>query len=395
MDPITNPYSPGAGLRPPELAGRDPEIANFEVLLARAAQGRANQSLILTGLRGVGKKVLLTDLASRARHAGWVVAQVEARPDEAGARASFRYRVARELNSSLRQLTGRWGVGDRLRAALATLTSFSIKTDPSGSLSIGVDVDARRGRADTGALDVDLTELAFDLAESAVEHGGGVVVLVDEMQDLEASELSAICAACHQAGQRSVPFYVVGAGLPSLPGLLAEARSYAERLFAYRPIGPLDPGAANLAVTRPASTQAVAWAPAAVELVLAQSSGYPYFLQEFAKATWESAAGPGIERIDAEIGVEVGRERLDAGFFRSRWTRATPAEREYLKAMAPDGAGPSSSGEIARRLGKTRVQQVGPTRANLIHKGLVYAPEHGQIAFTVPGMADFLHRQTD
>jgi len=394
MDPVANPYSPGAGLRPPELAGRDPEIANFETLLARAASGRADQSVILTGLRGVGKTVLLTDLASRARAAGWVVAQVEARPEEAGG-ASFRHRVARGLNGSLRQMTGRWGLGDRLRAALATFTSFSIKTDPSGSLSVGIDVDPRRGRADTGSLDLDLTELAFDLAESAAEHAGGVVVLIDEMQDLDETELSAICGACHETGQQSVPFYVVGAGLPSLPGLLADARSYAERLFAYRPIGPLDPAAAWLAVQRPAETQSVRWADEAVGLLVQRSAGYPYFLQEFAKATWDSAPGPGIQRLDAELGVELGRERLDAGFFRSRWTRATPAEREYLKAMAADGAGPSLSGEIARRLGKTRVQQVGPIRANLIHKGLVYPPEHGQIAFTVPGMADFIQRQGD
>jgi hypothetical protein len=192
-----------------------------------------------------------------------------------------------------------------------------------------------------------------------------------------------------------LPFYVVGAGLPSLPGVLAEARSYAERLFAYRPIGPLDVEAATIAVVRPSEIQAVNWTPEAVDLVLESSSGYPYFLQEFAKATWDNAVGPDIEALDAQLGVQVGREKLDAGFFRSRWTRATPGERDYLKAMAVDGEGPSSSGEIARRLGKASVQQVGPQRANLIHKGLVYAPEHGQIAFTVPGMADFIRRQLD
>ena len=339
--------------------------------------------------------MLLNELADRARRAGWVVAQVEARVDDDGRGGSFRSKVARGLNQSLRQATGRWGVGERLRAALGTFKSFALKTDPSGGLSLGIEVDPQRGRADTGSLDLDVSELAFDLAESAAEQGVGVVVLIDEMQDLDGDELAAICAACHETGQRSVPFYVVGAGLPSLPGVLAEARSYAERLFAYRPIGSLDREAATLAVTRPAESQAVGWASGAVRVVVEASSGYPYFVQEFAKATWDYAAGPDIDVDDAAIGVRVGRETLDGGFFQSRWSRATPAERDYLRAMAVDGDGPALSGEVARRLGKTRVQQVGPTRANLIHKGLIYAPEHGQVAYTVPGMADFVRRQQD
>lgn len=395
MDPVRNPYSPGAGLRPPELAGRDPDVTAFETLLARAADGRVTQSLVLTGLRGVGKTVLLNDLASRARRRDWVVAQIEARPRGEARGTSFRSMVARSLNQSLRQVTGTWGVRDRVRSALATFKSFSIKTDPSGGLALGIDVDANQGRADTGSLELDLSELALDLAESAAEMGTGVVVLVDEMQDLDAVELSAICTAVHEAGQRSAPFYVVGAGLPSLPGILAEARSYAERLFEYRGVGPLLPDAAGVAVTRPARQQEAEWSEAAVDVVVDASAGYPYFLQEFAKATWDYAPGPVIDEDDARLGVEAGRQKLDSGFYASRWKRATPGERDYLRAMAQDGDGPSSSGEIARRLGKASVQQVGPTRANLIHKGLVYAPEHGLIAYTVPGMADFIERQTD
>ena len=394
MDAVTNPYSPGAGLRPPELAGRDADIESFETLLARTAAGRASQSVVLTGLRGVGKTVLLHDLADRARRRGWVLAQVEARADDDGRAGSFRHKMARGLNQSLRQATGRWGVGERVRAALATFKSFALKTDPSGNLSLGIEIDPQRGRADTGSLDLDVSELAFDLAESAADHGVGVVLFIDEMQDLDGDELAALASACHEAGQRSLPFYVVGAGLPSLPGVLAEARSYAERLFAYRPVGALDRDAATLALTRPAEHEHVTWAPEAVSLVLDASAGYPYFLQEFAKATWDFAVGPDIGPADADIGVRVGRDKLDAGFFRSRWNRATPGERDYLRAMATDGDGPSSSGEVARRLNKT-VQQVGPPRANLIHKGLVYAPEHGLIAYTVPGMAHFINRQED
>jgi len=395
VDRVDNPYAPGAGLRPPELAGRDADIQEFETILARAALARASQSMVLTGLRGVGKTVLLNDLAGRARRRDWVVAQVEARGDADTRGGSFRSMVARSLNQSLRQVTGRSTLRDRLRSALATFKSFSLSTDPSGALSLGIEIDAQRGRADTGSLDLDLSELAFDLAASVADIGVGVVILVDEMQDLEPDELAAVCTAVHETGQRSLPFYAIGAGLPSLPGLLAEARSYSERLFAFRPIGPLDREAAAIAVSRPAESHAAAWASSAIDVVVDASAGYPYFLQEFAKASWDYAPGPRIEEDDAYIGVRAGREKLDAGFFRSRWNRATPAERDYLRAMAGDGDGPSASGEVARRLGKASVQQVGPTRANLIHKGLLYAPEHGLIAYTVPGMAAFIARQID
>ncbi len=392
---MSNPYSPGAGLRPPELAGRDDDITAFETLLARAEAGRPSQSMVLTGLRGVGKTVLLNDLANRARHRDWIVAQIEARSDPDAAGTAFRAMVSRSLNQSLRQVTGSWGVGERLRAALATFKSFSIRTDPTGGLSLGIDIDPLRGRADSGSLEMDLSELAFDLGSSAAGLGAGVVVLIDEMQELARDELSAVCTAAHESGQRTVPFYVVGAGLPSLPGLLAEARSYAEQLFAYQPIGPLDRADAGTAVVRPAASHDVAWEEAAVAAVVDASAGYPYFLQEHAKAAWDYAPGPGITLADATVGLQVGRDKLDFGFFASSWNRATPTERAYLRAMAADGDGPASSGEVARRLGKTSVQQVGPVRANLIHKGLIYAPEHGLVAYTVPGMAAFIGRQVD
>lgn len=395
VEPVSNPYSPGAGLRPPELAGRDADIKSFETLMARAEAGRPTQSLVLTGLRGVGKTVLLNDLAERARRRDWIVAQVEARADPDSAGAAFRTMVARSLNQSLRQVTGRWGLGERLRAALATFKSFSIRTDPSGGLSLGIDLDPQRGRADSGSLEMDLSELAFDLAASATDRGTGVMVLVDEMQELSSEELAAVCTAVHETGQRGAPFYVIGAGLPSLPGILAEARSYAERLFEYRPIGALARSDAEIAVVRPSSLQRVDWESQAVESVVEAASGYPYFLQEFAKATWDYASESPITEADAVIGVEAGRQKLDSGFFASRWNRATPGEREYLRAMATDGEGPAVSGEVARRLGKSTVQQVGPVRARLIHKGLVYAPEHGLVAYTVPGMADYINRQVD
>jgi len=395
VDPISNPYSPGAGLRPPELAGREADVTSFTTVIARAEAGRPSQSLVLTGLRGVGKTVLLNELAERARTRDWIVAQVEARIDSEAAGSGFRAAVARGLNQSLRYVTGSWGVGERLKAALATFKSFSLRTDPTGGLSLGIDIEAQRGRADSGSLEIDLSELAFDLGASASDRGTGVAVFIDEMQELDQTELAAICTAVHEAGQRSVPFYVIGAGLPSLPAILAEARSYAERLFDYRPIGPLDGPDAKIAVVRPAELQGVAWEAEAAEAIVEASAGYPYFVQEFAKATWDYAPGPGVSAADSRLGIQAGRNKLDAGFFASRWNRATPGERDYLRAMAPDGEGPALSGEVARRLGKRSVQQVGPIRARLIHKGLVYAPEYGLVSYTVPGMADFISRQVD
>lgn len=395
MDPVSNPYSPGAGLRPPELAGREADTTSFATMIARAESGRPSQSLVLTGLRGVGKTVLLNDMAERARSRDWIVARVEARHDTESTGSTFRAMVTRSLNQSLRQVTGSWGVGDRLKAALATFKSFSIRTDPSGGLALGIDIDPQRGRADSGSLDMDLSELAFDLGVSASDRGTGVAVFVDEMQELSLNELAAICTAVHEAGQSSVPFYVIGAGLPSLPGLLAEARSYAERLFDYRPIGPLAGPDAEVAVVRPADLQGVSWQAEAVEAIVEASRGYPYFVQEFAKATWDYALGPAVGSADTTLGIQAGRDKLDSGFFASRWNRATPGERDYLRAMAPDGEDPAVSGEVARRLGKRTAQQVGPIRARLIHKGLVYAPEHGLVAYTVPGMADFINRQVE
>lgn len=346
----------------------------------------------MTGLRGVGKTVLLNELAAAAGRDGWIVAKVEA--DRGDNRRSFREQVARSLNRSLREVTGSHEMAVRLRHALSTFKAFSLRTDPSGGLAIGIEIDPGRGRGDTGALEVDLADLALDLSSAAMGRGAGVVLFVDELQDLDLDELGALCQACHEAGQRNAQFYLVGAGLPSLPGLLADARSYAERLFDYWPIGALSPQAAADAIVRPAHNAGAEWGVGAVELLVDRSAGYPYFLQEFGKATWGFAPAPTFTLADAEAGVQAGTESLDHGFFRSRWDRATPAERDYMRAMAEDGDAPSQSGEVARRL-RRRPNLVGPLRANLIRKGLVYAPEHGAIAFTVPGMATFIARQPE
>ncbi len=389
MDPVRNPYSPGAGLRPPELAGRDKEVSDFLVVRRRAASALSNRSVVMTGLRGVGKTVLLNELAQAAAIDGWIIAKVEA--DHAAGNGAFREQVSIALNRSLREATGSFGMMERFKRALATFRSFTLGVDPSGRFSIGIDIDPAAGRADTGSLETDLTDLALDLAAAARERSVGVGLFIDELQDLGADEKRAVCQACHTAGQEELPFYVIGAGLPSLPGALADARSYAERLFAYWSIDALDSDSASEALVRPAVAAGVAWNDDAVEMVISESAGYPYFLQEFGKASWDFAPGPEINLDDAVAGVEAGILSLDRGFYTSRWERATPSERDYMRAMAVDGSEPSSSGAVARRLSK-RASSVGPTRAGLIHKGLIFAPEHGLIAFTVPGMADFIKR---
>lgn len=389
MDPVQNPYSPGAGRRPPELAGREPELDRFEVLCGRVAAARADRGVILTGLRGVGKTVLLNEFRARAEARGWIVAKLEAGGDR-----PLRALLGQSLNQALRSATGRHGLGDRLRRALAVFKAFTLRVAPDGSLALGIDLDPAAGRADTGDLELDLTELALDLAETAAELGVGVLLLVDEMQDLAAGELAALAAAAHEASQRDAPFVVTGAGLPNLPAAITEAKSYAERLFEYRRIGPLAPDAAEAALVRPAEPLGVGWESGALAAVLAVARGYPYFLQVFGAATWDYAAGTPISTADAEVGVVAGRAELDVGFFGSRWERASPAQRIYLRGVGEGGDEPSSTAEVARRLGR-RPSDVSVARDQLIKKGLLYSPDRGMVAFTVPGMADFLARHPD
>jgi hypothetical protein len=353
---------------------------------------------VFYGLRGVGKTVLLNELLEYARERNWIAAKIEA---DLGAGASanaardripFRNQVASALNQALRHAQGHGEKSGFFRRALATFKSFSLTASPDGSLSIGIDVDPERGRGDTGSILADLTDLAIDLGEAARELGVGTVLFVDEMQHLSVEELGALCQACHEAGQRRLPFLVLGAGLPNLPARLGEAKSYSERLFHYIRLDRLDDADSLAALVRPAAEEQVVWSADAAQAVLDVSAGYPYFIQQFGQTTWNAATGSPISAVDAAEGIRAGLVVLDHGFFRARWERATPAERDYLAALAEDGDGPSSTGEVAARLEK-KPTSLGPTRANLIAKGLVYAPEHGQIAFTVPGMSAFIARE--
>lgn len=390
MDAIRNPYSPGAGLRPPLLAGRQPEVDAFDAVLRRGELGRVSRGIMLTGLRGVGKTVLLGEMAARADASRWITVQLEVRPGGATAALSS---LASALNMAIRRQQGP-KLSDIARRALGSITGFSITVDPTGTLSgsvdASVDVDALR----SGDLETDFASVAVDVGQAALEAGVGAAVFIDELQELDKPSMASLAAAVHLAGQRSVPFTVVGAGLPNLPGKLAEAKSYAERLFDYRPLGKLPDSTAAQALADPARDSGVTWLEEALATTIDAADGYPYFLQEFGAATWNVATGPIITDRDAANGILLGQAKLDGGFFRSRWDRATATEQTYLRAMADDDGEDSRTPTVASRLGRT-VSNVGPIRAGLIGKGLIYAPEHGRIAFTVPGMAAFIRRQVD
>lgn len=386
MDATHNPYAPGAGLRPPLLAGRQPEIDAFDVVLRRGELGRVSRGLMLTGLRGVGKTVLLNEMAARADAGRWITVQLEVRQGGATAALSG---LASALSVAIRRQQGP-KLSDIARRALASITGFSITVDPAGAVGASVDVDVVR----SGNLETDFASLAVDVGRAALEAGVGAAVFIDEMQELDKPSMASLAAAVHLAGQRTVPFTVVGAGLPNLPAKLTDAKSYAERLFDYRPLGKLSRSTAAQALASPAADSGISWLDEALAVTIDAADGYPYFLQEFGAATWNVAAGPIITEHDAANGILLGQAKLDGGFFQSRWHRATTTEQAYLRAMAEDDQEDSQTPVVAARLGRT-MSNLGPIRAGLIGKGLIFAPEYGRLAFTVPGMAAFIRRQID
>ena len=392
MDPVRNPYSPGAGQRPPELAGRESELAAFEVALDRLAAGRAERGVLLTGLRGVGKTVLLEEFRSLADRRGWVSAFVEADSDR-----PFRLLASRALTSSLRATSLRHRSSARLRSALRVFRSFSLQASADGSIAIGIDVDPLDGRADSGDLELDLSELLVELGEAAAEFGAGVLLLVDELQEIPRSDIDALAGAAHRANRLRLPVAVCGAGLPNLPTLVTGAKTYAERLFAYRRIGALARREAADALRLPAEALGVTWQPGALDHAVEAAEGYPYFLQVFGKGIWDGAPGPGeISAADARVGVGVAQSELRDSFYGPRWGRAAPAQKAYLSAMAAEETtdGTASSGRVAARVGKSH-RDLSTSRDHLIRRGLIYAPERGLVAFTIPGMAAFIRNNTD
>ena len=384
MDPILNPYAPGAGSRPPVLTGRDKEIEAFKILVARLRSGRSAKSLMITGLRGVGKTVLLTTFRDIAENAGFQTgnAEITHETDFKGAMARLSRRILISL-SSLEKAK------DRLLQAARVLKAFTLKM-PDG-FELGITVDALRGRADSGLLSDDLSDVFTALGEAAQEQKTGIIFFLDEIQFLKRPDLEALIAAAHQASQRNLPLAVVGAGLPQLPRLAGEAKSYAERLFDFPRIDKLGREAAKEALEKPAREQQASYDAEAINVILDYTKGYPYFLQEYGKHVWNRAQGPMITKEDAEASRPHVMAHLDENFFSVRVGRTTRAERHYIQAMANLGEGPYKTGDIAARLGK-ETTSMGPLRAHLINKGLIYSPSHGIMDFTVPKFDDFMRR---
>jgi hypothetical protein len=397
MDPVRNPYAPGAGQRPPELAGRDTELSAFDVVLERIAHGRPERSLVLTGLRGVGKTVLLNQLRSAAITRGWGTGKIEARPDQ-----SLRRPVSSALHMALRELGPQHRDQESMDAVLSVLKAFALRQTPADGKvrdrwQPGIDVPPASGRADSGDMEIDLVELLSDAAGLAADVGKGIALFIDEMQDVQPDDVSAICAACHELSQQGAPLIVVGAGLPHLPAVLSASKSYSERLFRYLRIDRLDRTAADRALLAPAEREDVSFEPAALDALYEAADGYPYFVQAYGKVTWDVAAASPVTAADVAMAAPVAEAELAVGFFGSRYDRATPAEREYMHAMAelggPAGAAVATS-EVAVSLGR-KPASLSPARDSLIKKGLVYSAERGQIAFTVPHFGRYLLSHPD
>jgi hypothetical protein len=392
MDPIRNPYAPGAGQRPPELAGRDRELEQFEITLERVAAGRPERSMVLSGLRGVGKTVLLNALRGQAVKRAWGTGKIEARPDQ-----SIRIPVAQAVNAAVREVSHRHRDPDRVEAVAGVLKSFALRTQLADRKGMRwtppVDAVAVKGRADSGDLELDLVELFGDVASLAGDLGVGVALYVDEMQDISTDELAAVCGACHEISQQGAPLVVVGAGLPHLPVALAASKSYAERLFRYVSVDRLPRDMAERAWRLPAAGEGVTFEDAALDELYRLTDGYPYFVQAYGKVTWDAAVGDPITPDDVRAAAPEAEAELAIGFFGARYDRATPAERDYMTAMAELGRdrddGPVATAEIARHLDR-KAQSLSPARDGLIKKGLVFSAERGSVAFTVPHFGKFL-----
>lgn len=386
MDPVINPYVPGAGRKPAALVGRDSVVRSWDVALQRAEAGVTDQPFVLYGLRGVGKTVLLSQLRRDAQAREWWVVQLEA-----GGGASLRKMLGEGLYEPLSDIS-RPSAGRRVLKALKTALSFKASYDESGTWTFGVDLaGVAGGGADSGVLDTDLRKIVKDVSLAAQEEGVGLAVLIDEAQDLTGEELITLAVVAQAAAQDGWPVLFGLAGLPSLPQTLAEAKSYSER-FQFTYIERLSQSDAESALVLPALAAGVHWTEDALAHVVTAAGRYPYFIQQFGQESWNAAGGSQVELADARVGVASGQQQLDNGFFRARWDRTTPSEKAYLRAMCPEGDAGIGSGEVASRMGRS-LATLGPARAKLISKGLVYAPDHGVVAFTVPGMAAFIERQ--
>lgn len=388
MDAIDNPYTPNAGATPEILVGRDEQTEAFRMLLKRLARGRVEQSMIVTGLRGVGKTVLLNRFAELAHEAEWEVIEFEASKND---ESVFRRTMFSQLKAALLRLSPRAKWTELGRRAAAVLSSFAISVDQIGTWSVSWDVEPAEGSADHGDLALDLTDVMVAVGEAAREAKKGLVILIDEVQFLQSAQLAALIQAIHKTVQRKLPVTFVGGGLPQIAELAGDAKSYAERLFKFPAIGSLDAPEARRALVEPAEAEGAIYEPAAVDLVLEITRGYPYFIQELGYQVWTVATANRIYREDVLMAQEAYDAKLDSSFFRVRLDRATPLQTAYMRAMAELGPEPQKAADVARLLDRES-SQVGPTRAELIEMGLLYTPEHGYAAFTVPDFDKFILR---
>jgi hypothetical protein len=388
VDPLANPYTPNAGARPQALVGRDDQLASFELLLARLSKGRTEQSMIVTGLRGVGKTVLLGQFRAKTLQAKWVVVELEASKHDD---ASFRRALGLNLRTALFELSPRQSWGKRLRRAAAALKSFTVTVDQQGAWSASIEIDPVEGLADHGDLALDLVDVLTTLGEAAADHQRGVVLLVDEIQFLTRAQLEALITALHKTVQRELPITLVGAGLPQIAALVGDAKSYAERLFKFPVIGTLSDADAREALRRPAAAEGVTFKNRALDLAVEVTGAYPYFVQELGYAVWGIANGDSISRDDVVNAVPIYESKLDSSFFRVRLDRTTSLQRAYLRAMAQLGPDPQKAADVADLMGRTS-PQIAPTRAELINMGLLFTPEHGYASFTVPHFERFMLR---
>jgi hypothetical protein len=385
MDRKKNPYAPGAGTPPPELTGRDKILEDAEVMLARVLVGRSGQSLLLTGLRGVGKTVLLNEFRKIAEKEGYLADLIEAPEDR-----SLAELVAQSLRQSLLKISSLEKAKDIAHRALRVLRSFALSMK-IGETEFSLAGKPELGTADSGNIERDLPDLFVAAGEAARASNTGIALLIDEIQYLSQEDLAALIVAAHRVAQRGLPIAIIGAGLPLLPALSGEAKSYAERLFRYPHIGPLNAEDAMLALTEPAKVQDVAFSRDALDEIYRMTSGYPYFVQHWGSIVWDHAQQSPVSIDDVKKASSIATESLDESFFRVRLNRVTDAEMRYLRAMAELGSGPYKTGAVAAYFKKGGAS-FGPVRDSLIKKGMIYSPRYGEIDFTVPLFDQFMKR---
>ena len=387
MDPIKNPYSPGAGAPPSELVGRDPVLSQADILLGRIKARRPEKSILLTGLRGVGKTVLLNEIERRAEKLGYHTISVEAHSEK-----PLGHLLAPYLIKLLYTLDRVAGFGHKVKRALAVLRSFigTFKITFK-DISVGIDIEPERGSADSGDIEIDLSQLFVAIGEAAEDRQSTVAIFIDEIQYLKKKELGALIMAMHKLQQRQLPMLLLGAGLPVLLGLAGDSKSYAERLFNFPKVGALSESDAIRALQEPAKAGGVDFQQEALNEIVRLTQGYPYFLQEWGYLVWNSIESSSVTLNDVRDCSPKVIERLDENFFKVRFDRLTPGEKLFLRMMANLGAGPYKLADIASELNAS-VSSVSPTRSHLIKKGMIYSPAYGNLAFTVPLFDQFMIR---